>query len=185
MASISQRNRLKEQQTNDYLLFLLKVKQLKKAQLIETNKRLAKEKLLQRQNSFNLTFNEQQCSPSQSLGQKSNVNVNAKELSSLILSYYSNMPEVQKKAVEKTLTLGRFKERLPRKTTNTSNDFHVNSGSYLTLNNNFSGSSVKPVQKQGHTRSHSHNNYSSEEYGSWLRTRSSCDESTGLYYLPD
>lgn len=173
MTSLTEKNRLKQQQSDDYLIFLLKVKQLKKAQLIETNKRLAKEKSLQRQNSLNLTSNDQQCSPRQSPGVKNNLTLNAKELSSLILSYYSSLPEGQKKSVEKTLTLSRFKERLPRKTT-TSVDNYTQPNGYSTLT-----SSSKPSQRQGHSRSHSQNNYTSEEYGNWLRARSSCDESTG------
>lgn len=157
MSQINRYNHQQQQAANDYLSFLLKVKQLKKAQLLETNKKLAAEKAIRLGQTTPIQYQS-----------SSILNQNTKAFSNLILSYYSNLDEAQKKSVEKTLTLSKYKDRLPRK------------GSITTLTNGYSYLE-KSTNGRGHTRSHSQSNYTCEEYGNWLKTKppSVSDECTG------
>lgn len=135
ISSSNNKNKVKNQQ-DEYLLFLEKMKLIKQAELAETNRRLAAS----------------QISPK-------NKQLGVKELSNVILSYYSNLDETQKKSIERTLTLNRTDKYKQVKKT----------GPQLNLY-------TKTVAKQ-RTKTEN-NNYTSEEYGDWLKTKSNVNSDT-------
>ena len=161
-----QSNRIKKQQQNDYLLFLQKVRQIKKAELTEYKKKLASEK---------------SGIISDSPGSNDRNKQKANELNNLILAYYSNLDEPQKKSVEKTLSIHKSPD-------------DVKLCSYSPLRDGFNSYTMNQRRKKGAVNFQSYsmsmdrnsnhrkeNNYTSEEYGNWLKSRpcTVSDESTG------
>ena len=141
-------NRNQRHQQNDYLILLQKLRHLKQIELLENNRRLARE-----QAGLANVIDE--------AGEAAAMKIKA--LTQLILTYYAHLNEGQKRSVEKILSIDKCSE-----------SSRVEFAARPRLAANSYCMSIDRVQaRERRTRA---NNYTCEEYADWFKGRGVSDD---------
>lgn len=154
--------RNQRQQQNDYLIILQKLRHLKQTELLENNRRLAREKA-----GLSNVPDEVGIATAMKI----------KALTQLILTYYANLDESQKRSVEKILSIDKFTDNQQQRDINveTQRSQRSTASSYC-----MSIDRTQTRERQRRRSTAMNSNFTCEEYGDWLKTKPGSDEVSDL-----